>query len=41
MLAQIPSAVQADCKPIDDLRSTKEYRSHVVGVFLAEILRSC
>ena len=41
MLAQIPSAVQADCKPIDDLRSTKEYRSHVVGVFLAEILRAC
>lgn len=41
LLSQIPSAVQADCKPIDDLRSTKEYRSHVVGVFLAEILRAC
>ena len=41
LLSQIPSAVQADCKPIDDLRSTKEYRSHVIGVFLAEILRSC
>ena len=41
LLSQIPSAVQADCKPIDDLRSTKEYRSHVVAVFLAEILRAC
>ncbi len=41
LLSQIPSAVQADCKPIDDLRSTKEYRSHVIGVFISEILRSC
>ena len=41
LLSQIPSAVQADCKPIDDLRSTKEYRAHVVGVFISEILRAC
>lgn len=35
---KIEAAVMEDCSPIDDIRSTREYRRHVVAVFLRRIV---
>lgn len=38
MADRLEEAVAKDCSPIDDLRSTKEYRSYIVSVFLKKII---